>query len=153
MKHYLSLKPIGIFALLFPMLLLPMLHLHPAYEHRLGEASGHQHQSALHADFFPDAAHGDDLHDDHSAHAGDVDFSVNSSAHTLSQIDLHSLHIGQSFQLSSVFKRKPLALDQVSFDLSIFPNFQRGVPEGQHPPPPQTPRFSPPSLRAPPYFA
>lgn len=135
------------------MLLLPMLHLHPAYEHGHGEASGHQHQSALHADFFPDTAHGDDLHNDHSVDHGDIDFSMPSSAHMFSQIELHSLHIGQSFQLSSVFKRKALALDQVSFDLSIFPNFRREVPKVQQIPPAQTLQFSPPSLRAPPYFA
>ncbi len=145
-------KRAGIFALLFSVLLLPMLHRHPGIDHVHGKTEGHQHQAAIHADFFPDATHRHH-HDDHEQHAGDLDFSINPSHHTLSQIDFHSLHVGQSFQFSSFFKKQLIALAQDSPEFSIFPDFQRGTSLPQHAPAPQTSRFSPPSLRAPPYFA
>lgn len=105
LKSYLSIQGVGVFVLLFSMLLLPMLHLHPAYDHAHGEAEGHQHQVAVHADFFPDATHGHEHYGDHDLHMRDLGASIDPSHHTLSQIDLLAFHIGQSFQFPSVFKK------------------------------------------------
>jgi len=156
LKVQLSFHRVGIFALLFPMLFLPMLHLHPAYDHVHGAVEGHQHQPAVHADFFPSAAHGHEHHDDHDQHMGDAYVSMDTSdvlLHALHQIDLLSLHIGQSFQFSSVFKKNPLAFTQGAIDLFIVPHLNRRGPNHQHAPPPQTVKFPSFSLRAPPFFA
>lgn len=154
MKNYFSLKRVGVFALLFPMLFLPLLHLHPAYEHGQGAAAeGHQHQPAVHADFLPYATHGHEHQEDHDQHDRDLGVSIDPSHHALSQIDLPSFHIGQSFQSTSVFKRNLVALDQDLSNLSVFSHFQRGTLIQQDIPPRQTIQFSPPSLRAPPYSA
>lgn len=160
LKNYLSTRSIGqsivrrvsIFALLLSVLLLPMLHHHPAYDHAHGDAEGHQHQPAVHADFFPDRTHEHGHHDDHDQHDLGVGGAVESSHHALSQIDLLSLHIGQSFQFSSVFKRNPLAFAQAEPALSIFPHLQRRASNDQNALPPKVLRFSPLSLRAPPYY-
>lgn len=146
-------RRVGIFALLLSVLLLPLLHLHPAYNHAHGETEGHQHQPAVHADFFPDAAHEHEHHDDHEQGVGDLGVSVESSHHAFFQIDLLSLHIGQSSQFSSVFKKQLIVLAHDSPELFVFPDFQRRAFYHQNAPPQQAPRFSPPSLRAPPYFA
>ncbi|HIE65911.1 MAG: hypothetical protein ABGX83_04710 [Nitrospira sp.] len=151
MSRYFSSQRVGTFALLFPMLLLPMLHLHPAYEHVRGDAEGHQHQSAVHINFFPEVTHGHERQDDHDQGVLDFGLSIDVSHHSLSQVALLPLHIGQSFQFSSVFKKNLLALDQGSPDLSMLFHFQRGALVRLSIPPLQTSQFSPPSLRAPPY--
>jgi len=153
LKSFLSKKRVGIFVLLFPMLLLPMLHLHPAYDHVHGEKEDHQHQSVVHADFFHDTVHRHEHHDEHDQQVRDLGVSINTVDHASSQIDLLPLHIGQSFQFSSVFKRNLMALDQGLLALYRPPNFQRGAPIRQNAPSLQVTHFSSPSLRAPPYFA
>lgn len=48
----------GIFVLLLPtLLLLPVFHLHPGYEHEHGSHDAHQHSLLVHADFLPISAH------------------------------------------------------------------------------------------------
>ncbi len=152
MKKYLSVQGMGIFTLLFSMLLLPMLHLHPAYAHVSGELEGHHHQAAIHADFFPHATHGHKHQVHHDQNVLDVAVSIEISHHSLSQIDLFSLHVGRSLQSASLFKKQPLALVQ---DVSLPPTYsqlQKGILLQQQAPPLQIIQFSPPTLRAPPYF-
>jgi hypothetical protein len=156
LKRYLSSQRVGIFALLIPVLLLPMLHLHPAYDHGHGVTEGHEHHSTVHADFFPDATHGHENQSDPGQHGQDLEattVSLDASSHTLSQVNLLSLHMGQSFQFSSVFKKNPPVLDQDSLDLSNASHLQNGVLIRRQTLLFQTPHFSTPSLRAPPYFA
>lgn len=143
LSYYLSIKRSCVFVLLFAVLLLPMLHLHPAHGHTHGEVETHLHQHALHADFFPDATHG---HHDQGLDAVDL------SDHMLSEIGLLSLQ-GQSFQFPSVFKKNLGVSSQIIFDFSLFAHFRKGMTSHQYALPSQTLRFSPPSLRGPPYFA
>jgi hypothetical protein len=58
MKMHLPTLRVGIAALLLPaLLLLPTLHMHPAYGHVHGQDEAHTHSSVLHADFLAVAAH------------------------------------------------------------------------------------------------
>lgn len=149
-KHF-SLQRVGIVSLLFPLLLLPMLHYHPAYEHVHGEARGHQHQPVAHADFFPEATHGHDHHDNPAQHVQDFEVTTDASHHAFFQIDLLSLHIGEFYWFFSVFKRNPVALDRDSLDLFPSRHVQRAAPPGQNTPVLQRFYSSSASLRAPPY--
>lgn len=135
------------------MLLLPMLHLHPAHDHMSGKSEVHLHPAAVHADFFPEATHGHEHHLQRNQHDFDLGFSVDPTHHTLSQIDFFSVHAGQPLQSSSVFKKQTPALAQDLSDPSVYHPFQEGTLLQQEDPLLQTVRFSPPTLRAPPYFA
>ncbi|MFQ5543676.1 MAG: hypothetical protein ACE5FY_04925 [Nitrospiria bacterium] len=152
MSKYFSFQRVGIYALLFLMLHLPMLHLHPEYEHVQSDVVGHQHQPAVHSYFFPVAKHGHEHQDNQDQHAQDLHVLIDTSHHSLSQVGLLPSHIGQSFQFFSVFKKNPLALDQDSLALSMLFHFQSGAPGRHNVDPLQVTHFSSPSLRAPPYL-
>jgi len=147
------LRRIIIYCLLVSVQLLPLLHLHPAHNHLPGELAEHRHEAAIHADFFPETLHG---HEHKASHERDVlvsGVSIETSHHLTSQIDLFSLHVGQSLPSFSLVKKQPLALDQGIFDLSIPIHIQTMARIQQQGPPRQSLRFSPPTLRAPPYSA
>lgn len=142
-----------IFALLFPMLLLPMLHLHPAHDHISDASEVHLHPAAVHADFFPEATHGHEHPLERDQRDLDLGFSVDPTHAVLSQIDFCSLHVAQSLQSSLVFKKQTLALAQDGSDPSVYDPFQQETLLEQEAPLLQSIRFSPLALRAPPYFA
>lgn len=76
----------GILFLLFPVsLLLPSLHLHPAYEHTHGVQGAHRHAPVAHADFFPLSAH------DHGEHPRGHDMSDDTPSQPFSQIKFLTL--------------------------------------------------------------
>ncbi|VAX32427.1 hypothetical protein MNBD_NITROSPIRAE01-325 [hydrothermal vent metagenome] len=137
-------KRIGVFALLFSVLFLPVMHVHPASEHGV---HGETYQALVHADFFPNAVHG---HQGSEKNVGNLDEPIVLSHDRLPEIDLLVPHIAQSFQLFSVFKKRVIAVVQNSPELYMLLNIQRGVLKYQYVPPPQIPQISPPSLRAPP---
>jgi len=142
----LLMQRIGVFTLFFPMLFLPMIHVHPASEHVQGEV----HQARVHADFFPNATHGPEAY---KKNLGDIASEIVFSHDAFSEIDLLSPHIPQSFQFSSILKKQLTALAQNSLESSILLYFQKEISQHQYIPPPQIPQFSPPSLRGPPFFA
>ncbi len=139
-------KRIGVFALLFSVPFLPMMHLHPASEH---DVHGETHQVLVHADFFPNAVHGPD---DSEKNGGNIDTSIAFSHERLPEIDLLSPHIAQSFRFFSILKKQVIALTQDSPESFVSLNFWREAPKHQQAPPPQIRRFTPPSLRGPPSF-
>jgi hypothetical protein len=68
---------------LVPTLLLwPVLHLHPAFEHGDELSGGHTHRAVVHADFFPSSA------DDHSEHRDDKSSADDTTSRSLTQIHL-----------------------------------------------------------------
>jgi len=76
----------GVLVMLIPaLLLLPVLHLHPASAHAHGTEGAHEHRPVIHADFFPDSAHA------HGEHYGGHGVPDDSSTHPLSQIRLFIL--------------------------------------------------------------
>ncbi len=144
-------KRIGIFTLLFPMLILPMLHHHPAESHAHDGVEAQRAHAIAHADFFPNATH-EYEEEDQEQERRQLDSSSHFFASSFSQIDLFSFHLAQSFQFASIFKKQVVALAQVLPEPSILLGFKRGISKHQDLAPPQTPQFPSPSLRAPPYF-
>lgn len=139
----------GIFAILFPaLLLLPVLHLHPAYEHAHGRERAHTHSPVIHADFLPgsEQAHGN--HDSgHHHRPGD------SSAHTLSQIPFSTLLPRSAVASLSVLEWVVLALPT---EIPVLPSpvsFHAGFFLRDHAPPVQNLAFPLASPRSPPHVA
>lgn len=137
----------GMLALLFPaLLLLPLLHLHPAYEHMHGTDEVHAHLAIVHTDFLLVSGH------DHGEHDTDHGVPGDTSSHLLSQISFRTL-LPRSLTLSpSALQRIPVpVLVAVLVPSSPF-SFQTWVLTRDHAPPIQTFAFSPISPRSPPHI-
>ena len=138
----------GIFAFLFPvLLLLPALHLHPAYEHAHGAGGAHRHAAVVHVDFLPLSAH------DHGEHHKGPDAPGSPISQSPSQISFPTLP-PRSFVLS------PPALEKVAISLSVEAPavfspflFHAWALTRDHAPPVQACASPPTSPRSPPHLS
>lgn len=137
-----------IFAVLFPvLLLLPLLHLHPAYEHAHGTDGAHTHQSVVHADFFAVSDH------DHGEHHSSPGVPGDTSSSPFSQISFPTL-LPRSLVLSlPALQRVLISLPVTVLLLSLPFSFHTWILTRDHAPPLQIFAFSPLAPRSPPYLA
>jgi hypothetical protein len=138
----------GIFALLFPaLLLLPTLHLHPAYEHEYRTGGAHKHRSIVHTDFLPSSAY------DHGEHHQNHGTPDHASPQPLSQISFPTL-LPRSLVFSLLALERVLGSLPVEAPVLSSPfSFHTWILTRDHAPPAQTFAFSPISPRSPPHTA
>ena len=148
MSMYSPTQQVGILAVLFPaLLLLPLLHLHPAYEHVHGTDGAHKHLAVVHADFFSVSAH------DHGEHNTDHGVPGDPSSHPLSQVSFPTL-LPRSLVLSPpALQRILISLPVMVLVLSSPFSSHTWVLTRDHALPIQTFAFSPISPRSPPHTA
>lgn len=105
LRVYSPVRRVGILAVLFPaLLLLPTLHLHPAYEHTHETDGAHRHLPVVHVDFLPVSAHGHGEH--HRGHGVPGD----TAAQPLSQISFSTLLPRGLVFLLPALQRVPVSL-------------------------------------------
>lgn len=147
LKRHLSAWRVGILALLSPaLLLLPALHLHPAYEHAHGTDGAHKHPPVVHADFLPVSAH------DHGGHHRGHGMPGDTSSGSLSQISFPTL-LPRSLVLLPPTLEGILVSLPVEAPVASSPFlFHTWLLTKDHPPPVQDISFPPASPRSPPRF-
>ncbi len=138
----------GIFVLLLPaLLLLPVLHFHPAHAHTHGTHGAHQHPPLVHADFLPISDHNEGEHQHH--HSPPTDHSSPSTP----QVNFVTLPV-RSLCLSLLVPEQSLVcLPCIALVVSSLPLVHTWLFARDHAPPVQTVVFSPSAPRAPPRFS
>ena len=136
---------VGILASLFPaLLLLPTLHLHPAYDHAHGTHGAHKHAAVVHADFLPAS----DL--DHAEHQQDHSESGDPSSRSLAQIGFPTVPPRSFILLTPALEKAPVFLSAAALVFSSPFLFPTRIPTRDHSPPIQNHSFPPVSPRSPP---
>jgi hypothetical protein len=138
----------GVFGVLLPaLLLLPVLHLHPATMHAHGPSGPHAHAAVVHADFFLSFA------PDHSSPHGNNDASDDTSSYPRAQIGFstlpprHPTLVLPAF--AQIFGSLPITAPVLT---SPFAPHARLLAH-DHAPPVRTAVHSPSAPRSPPYAA
>jgi hypothetical protein len=141
-------RHVGILAFLFPaLLLLPTLHLHPAYEHTHERHGAHQHAPVVHADFLPVSVHA------HGEHHRGHDVPGDASPAPLSQISFRAL-LSRSFEPPALtLERVPSALPVQAPISPVAVSSYTWVLPRDHSPPASNLFFPSTSPRSPPLFA